>query len=548
MKVTDYLVGQLASKGVTDVFGIPGGVVLDLLYSFDRDKRIKPHLSYNEQAAAFEACGYAQVNHSLGVAYATRGPGFTNLITGIADAYADSIPVLFITSHSGKKIGHSQRFEKEQEMDTVSMVKHITKYARTVDENGEVCDAIQTACYEALHGRKGPVLLDVSSELWNQEININNIDQSPEEKYDLPIDKIINVLQDSKRPLILVGDGIRQANAVDQLLELCRHFEIPILSSRCGQDVASKSPYYYGYIGSHGIRYSNFIFSKADAVIAIGNRMGFPVESKSFIGALKNKKVIRFDIDDCELQRSIPNTESYKCDAIGLLTALNSAIDLKNDYSGWIQICDMIREELKTVDSNEAIEQLATLFNSLEKNVTICADVGNNEFWVSRAYVDSKTNNRILYSKSFGALGCGIPKAIGAALATKRPVLCVVGDQGFQLNVQELQFIADEALPVAIIVINNHSSGMIRSRQKSRYAGSYLHTTFNSGYGEPDIRKIAEAYGIQYIETANIKFPSISEISIDEEVDLTPNLPAGNECQNMVPILEDSLYKKLQNM
>lgn len=548
MKVSEYLVNYLIYKGVTDVFGIPGGVVLDLLYAFDGDSRITPHLSYHEQGAAFEACGYAQCEHRLGVAYATRGPGFTNLITGITDAYADSIPVLFITSHGGKGVGHARRFEKEQEMDTVSMVGHITKFAKTIDDVDEVCNAVQTACYEALNGRKGPVFLDFSAGLWNAEIEYNDdTHKETESIWCFPVGSIKDVLKKTKRPIILAGDGVRQAGAIKEFLLFCDKLKIPVLSSRCGQDVGAVSKNYYGYIGSHGIRYSNFILAKADVVIAIGNRFGFPLESKSFSRVLENKKIVRVDVDEKELDRSIPNTESYRCDLKALLGHLNGIDLIQGDFTAWIGVCDELKEVLWQEDRNDAIDKLVSIFSKIDENVLICSDVGNNEFWVSRAYVEAGIKNRNLYSKSFGVLGCGIPKAIGAAYATKNPVICIVGDQGFQMNLQELQMIAAERLPIAIIVINNRSSGMIRSREKMKYNGQFVHTTLESGYGFPCLEKLAEAYGIKYSKTFD-SFPSIVEIDIDEEIDLEPDLPVGKECQDMMPALSREKYEELQSL
>lgn len=548
MKVVEYLVDCLVLQGVTDVFGIPGGVVLDFLYALDRDRRINVHLSYHEQGAAFEACGYAQYQHKLGVAYATRGPGFTNLITGIADAYADSLPVLFITAHSGKTVGrHAQRFEKDQEMDTVSMVKHITKYSATVEDAAFACEAIQTALWCAMNGRKGPVFLDFFSGLWNEEIEISEITYKQEAMEILPVKQLAEALNQAKRPVLLAGDGIRQANAVQAFAEFCKKTTIPVLSSRCSQDVGAVSNNYYGYVGSHGIRYSNFIFAKADLIIALGNRLGFPLESKSFNKALENKKIIRIDTDSDELKRKIPNTKSFKCDVLAAITMLTKSCVSIGNYTTWLRICDVLKEKLKGFDTNEAVIQLAGIFKRLDPDITICCDVGNNEFWVSRAYVEAGIKNRILYSKSFGALGCGLPKAIGAALASHKPILCIVGDQGLQLNLQELQLVTEEKIPVCVLVINNYSSGMIRSKEKTKYGGHYLHTTLQSGYGLPDITAIAKAYNIQPLSEARA-YPSIVELFFDEDVELEPSLPIGRDLQDMTPALPLAFYQTLNEM
>ncbi len=544
MKVADYLVDYLITQGVTDVFGIPGGVVLEFLYALDKDSRINAHLSYHEQGAAFEACGYAQYEHKLGVAYATRGPGFTNLITAIADAYADSLPVLFITAHSGKTVGHEQRFEKDQELDSVSMVKDIVKYAATVDHTDFVCKAIQTACHCAVSGRKGPVLLDFSASLWGKDVD-KKADKKKEAKLEESVgEQILDSLQQAKRPIFLVGDGIRQANAVQAFTRLCKKLAVPVLSSRCSQDVGVISDYYYGYVGSHGIRYSNFIFAKADLVIALGNRLGFPLESRSFTKALANKKIIRIENDVKELQRKIPNTKSFYCDVGNAIERLTRSEFLLEDNSEWLGICATLKRELKTYDVNDVVDKLIYILKQIDPNTTICCDVGNNEFWVSRAYVEADIKNRILYSKSFGTLGCSLPKSIGVALASKKPVLCIVGDHGLQLNMQELQLIVQEQIPICVLVINNYSSGMIRDREKIKFAGHYVHTTLNSGYGTPDFFSVATAYKVPYEEEVKT-YPSIVELMVNEEIGLEPGLPAGRDCQDMEPYLERRLYDKL---
>ena len=564
MNVSEYFVDFLIEKGVTDVFGIPGGVILDLIYEFNKRTEIKAHLSYHEQAAAFEACGYSQCDYKLGGAYATRGPGFTNMITGIAEAFSESLPILFVTSHSGKIVGHSMRFEKEQEVDTASMVRHITKYAVAIDSIEEVVEEINKAYIIAMEGRKGPVLLDFSADLWNQKLNDHETENEviirkfKNDVLNEVIKDITKYLLNSQRPIILVGDGVRQAGATEMLKVFADDINVPVLSSRCSQDVGAQCNNYYGYIGSHGIRYSNFIFAKADLVIAIGNRLAFPITSKSFIKALANKRVLRIDVDSNELSRNIPNSVKYEIDAKVVLEELiNKPITVMN-HSQWIEVCNKLKFELKMFDLNLAIKNINCILNKVKSCQSICCDVGNNEFWVSRSYVESKIQNRIIYSKSFGALGCSIAKAIGAYYFTKKPVVCFIGDQGFQLNVQELQLIAQNQLPIYIIVLNNNSSGMIRSREKTRYGECYVHTTCQSGYSVPDIMGLAQAYGIQYCEYMNInedivtffgeKTPLIVEVKLGEEIDLEPNLPAGNDCENMSPEIPYLLYKELDKL
>lgn len=560
MTISEYLVDVLQGKGVTDIFGLPGGVVLDFLYAADRKNGMAVHLNYHEQGAAFAACGYAQANHQLGVAYATRGPGFTNLITGIADAYSDSIPVLFVTAHSGKAVGHKMRFEKDQELDTVSMVKHITKYAAVVDEEEAACEEIHKACEIAMNGRKGPVLLDFSDALWKKEVKEpkkRSMEKKTEIEYLSAVDKIIEALESAYRPVILLGDGVWQSGTAETAAAVSKKMNIPVLSSRCAQDAGAICENYYGYVGSHGIRYSNFIFSKADLVISLGNRLAFPADSVSYLGALENKKIIRIDVDRQELTRTIVHSSAYPCELNDVLAEL-----LKRDGNGanrdeWLEVCKNLKARLNEADTNEAVKIVEAILYTVKPDVTLVSDVGNNEFWVSRGYERAASKCRILYSKSFGALGCALGKAIGAYYAKKRPVICFIGDQGLQLNIQELQVIAQEKLPIAVVLLNNNSSGMIYDREKQRYKGHYVHTTRSSGYGNPDFERIVKGYGIDHVSwnggealksLKEIDGPIFIEIVLDEELGLEPGLPKGNPMQKMTPELENDLYLKLDSL
>lgn len=551
MKVAEYLVEALQKKNVTDVFGIPGGVVIDFLYALDNSS-ITPHLSYHEQAAALEACGYAQVNYSLAVAYATRGPGFTNLITGIAEAYAESLPVLFITGHSGRVVGHDQRFEKEQEMNTVQMVKHITKYAASIDSLEEVVKKIDEAIKIALSNRKGPVFLDFSASLWNKEIIINHARNTviePNNTIDTTF--IARLLEKSKRPLLLLGDGIKQAGIDEELVKELGEAVLPVLTSRGAQDLKDFFGNYYGYVGSHGIRYANTIFAKADLVLALGNRLAFPLESESFKKGLQNKAIIRFEIDESELKREPLNCTSIQCDvkqAVSILLPVLKAFDCTD----WLQACDSIKHELQGVDLNPSVMFLKRMFDKSDYSY-IVPDVGNNEFWASQAYESSMCNSRVLYSKSFGVLGCAICKAIGVHYQSGESVLVVTGDQGMQLNIQELQVISKEKLPIQIVIINNSASGMIKDREEKK--GYYIHTTLDSGYSNPDFESIAKAYGIDYskvsglgdVKESDTSSPMIIEYLADADR-LEPGILLGDAMDDMYPKIEESLLLKIRNM
>ena len=557
MTGAQYIVDCLIKRGVTDAFGIPGGVVLKLIYAMDERKdELMPHLSYHEQAAGFAACGYAQASGKLGVAYATRGPGFTNLISAIADAYYDSLPVLFITAHAAACPPEGMRVMADQEMDTCSMVRNITKEALRLDDKETFSEDFEKLCDIALEGRKGPVFLDVSTTVLNQEIPI--MYHETEQEMPLPLDDtaqkdIALSIRNAKRPVILVGDGISQAGARKLFAKFVRQTSIPVVSSRFSHDILGNNDMYYGYVGSHGMRIANFILSKADLIVSLGNRLHFPVASQTFGNIFSHARLIRCDIDKSEFIRDIPNSVCYQENAAVLLDKLTVAIPDYGQHKDWINVCDTLRRELMEEDLNEATRQISEILKRVSSDCSVVNDVGNNEFWVSRASVYIKGSHRTYYSKSFGALGCGLGKAIGVYYATRKPVLCFVGDQGLQINIQELQFIGQHKLPIMIVLINNSASGMIRDRELSYR--KFLHTTKNSGFGSPNYKSIAEAYDLNYyllneeVELDSLmsynNLPKLVEMCISEDLSLTPNLPKGAKCQDMQPALAKEKYEYL---
>jgi acetolactate synthase-1/2/3 large subunit len=564
MKVSEYIVDFLISKGVTDVFGLPGEVVLDLLDALNnRQNEISVHLNYHEQAAAFAACGYAQSSGKLGVAYSTKGPGLTNMITPITDAFCDSTPVLFITAHSHTNKSN-MRFEYNQEFDTIHMLSNVVKYATKITDLKDVCCELERSYCEATSGRKGPVFIDINSDILKSHIDIKSSKSYKQEKcnfdsYDKVVECLKTSLASAHRPILLIGDGINQSNTQKYLKDFAKNLKIPVLSSRFSQDIMPDSKYYYGFVGSHGTRYGNFILSKCDLLISLGNRLSYNANSNSFSAFVKHAKSVRIDIDTNEFSRDLPNTINLCADLKELMPLLakenwDDMIDEK-----WLDICDILKKTLFDCDMQYPVNIISNILKCATLGQVITSDVGNNEFWLSRAYAFALTPNRILFSKSFGALGCSLPKAIGAYHATHKKVLCFTGDQGLQINIQELQYISHTKIPIAIIIINNFSSGMICSKQKSDFGSRFVHTTLNSGYFAPDIKSIAKAFSIQYCSIKNEndtgylkllddKNPCIIEIMIDENIDISPKLSKNRLCQDFEPLLERNIFDYLDKL
>lgn len=556
MKACDYIVDVLVQQGTTDAFGIPGAVLLDLLYAMQRrSPEITPHLCYHEQGAGFAACGYAQVSGRLGVAYGTRGPGFTNLVTSIADAYADSIPVLFITAHTAAAPSSDMRILVNQEIDTCQMVAGITKYAKRVDTVEELVLGIHEACNMALEGRRGSVFLDIAAKLWNAEVPGMRLEEkrsSVSRVSEEDMAAIESAINASQRPIVLIGDGINQTDMSADLNALIDKWQIPVLSSRYAHHTIAKKSLYYGYIGCFGLRYANFILSKTDLIISLGNRLNFPLNSMSYGNLPQQAKFIRFDVDEAEFGRDIPNAINIHADLKDALEALNRHDWTVAEHRDWLKVCDTLRDELNDADMDDVPTKIAQLLKALPEGTSVINDVGNNEFWVSRACAYAGHAGKVLYSKNFATMGNALPKAIGAYYATRKPVVCFMGDQGFQLNSQELQMIAQNQLPILVVVMNNHISGMIRDKEKAKYE-NYLHSTKESGFAAPDLAKLAEAYGMNYScnladAEEQLKLPMLVEMNVDSEISLHPYLPIGNKTQEMMPMLEDSLYNKLNTL
>ncbi len=561
MTVAEYIVDELIKYDVMDAFGVPGGVILRILYAMQlRIPEMTPHLNYHEQMAGFAACGYAQAGNRLGVAYATRGPGITNMITCMAEAYQESLPVLFMTAyHNVNK--NEARFEYSQEVDLTESVSKFTKYAARIASMEELPSILQQACSSALTGRKGPVFLDFYAALLGKNItpilkrklltqqcmNINFGESENIVKY------IQKKVRDAKRPVILIGDGVRQVKNNTLFKNLISLIGVPVLSSRAAQDLCNQSELYFGYIGSHGTRYSNFIMSKSDLIIALGNRLAFPLGSESFLQIANHADIIRLDIDKKEFTRKIPNTVNFCIDLnsfVSYCATVQIALERKE---AWIEVCNELKSRLEDCDITMPVKKLIQYLQKEKAGRTYVCDVGNNEFWFARAFEKVRKSGVLLYSKSYGTLGAALGRAIGAYYASKKEVVCIMGDQGFQYNIQELQYIGYWKIPVKIIVLNNACSEMILDHERILFGDVFLHVTEKTGYGTPDFKSIAQAYNIPYIKELDTEnelpaAPFIYECYYHREKGLVPYLPKGNVCQNMAPIIDQKLYCYLQNL
>jgi len=529
-KVTDFITQELINRGITDIFGYPGGMVTHLMDSLSKHRsRIKAHLCYHEQAAAFAACGYAQISDKVGVAYATSGPGATNLITGIANAYFDSTPTLFITGQVNtyeSKGNLSARQKGFQETDIIAMVSSVTKYATCVRNASDIRYELEKALYLAKSDRPGPVLLDIPMDIQRAQVDVATLrgftpPETPCSKGNEAADTIRNALQCAKRPCVLVGAGVHIAGVADSVREWCGKVGLPVVSSMLAVDCNCEN--YYGFIGAYGHRAANYIVAKADLLISLGSRLDLRQTGANSAGFAANARLIRVDVDEGELTNVIKPDETPIVanlrDLLPQLLELQSA----HDYSDWLGVCDDIRGKLAESESksiqapNSIIRELSGL---IPANAVICTDVGQNQVWVAQSF-KTKANQRVLFSGGHGAMGYSLPAAIGAYYANaatrekQKPTFSFNGDGGFQMNSQELQFLAREQIPVKVIILNNSSLGMIRHFQEMYFDCNYAQTKAESGYTTPDFAKLASAYALDF---CRINSSSVGEVADNREL------------------------------
>lgn len=569
MKASDYIVEYLIGKGITNVFGYPGGMVTHLMDSFSKyEDKIKAHVMYHEQGASMAACGYAQTSGIPGVAYATSGPGATNMITGICNAYMDSIPTIFIT---GQVNSFEQRGELNvrqrgfQETDIVSMVSGITKYAARVNDAEKLKWHLDYAFYIANEGRKGPVLLDIAMDVTRANIEPDSIEgyEKFAEKKNLQQNELAQIerlIKEAKKPVFLLGNGLlKNARRENEWLLLLNESGIPVVSSMLAVDIKSRLKNYYGFIGAYGDRTANFVVAKSDLVIAIGARMDVRQVGAKRENFAPKSKLIRIDIDKAELEYKVHEVDEFGfcADAEDAFFAiLKIWSEQKKCCDQWIETCNEINNKLAGVDdrlNNHMIREISKL---IPDNTVITTDVGQNQVWVAQSF-EAKASQKILFSGGHGAMGYSLPAAIGACLASGNKVYSFNGDGGVQMNLQELQVLAREQLPVKVVIFNNNALGMIRHFQEMYFNDNYFQTVPLGGFDSPSFERVAKAYRLDYEkiekleEIKNLKNvlnndkPAIIEVKLSDKTYVFPKLEFGKPNQDQEPLLDRNLYHYL---
>ncbi|HEU7175707.1 TPA: acetolactate synthase large subunit [Streptococcus pneumoniae] len=550
---SDLVLETLRDLGADTIFGYPGGAVLpfyDAIYNF---KGIRHILGRHEQGCLHEAEGYAKSTGKLGVAVVTSGPGATNAITGIADAMSDSVPLLVFTGQVARAGIGKDAF---QEADIVGITMPITKYNYQVRETADIPRIITEAVHIATTGRPGPVVIDLPKDIsaletdfiYSPEVNLPSY-QPTLEPNDMQIKKILKQLSKAKKPVLLAGGGISYAEAATELNEFAERYQIPVVTSLLGQGtIATSHPLFLGMGGMHGSFAANIAMTEADFMISIGSRFDDRLTGNSKTFA-KNAKVAHIDIDPAEIGKIISADIPVVGDAKKALQMLLAEPTVHNNTEKWIEKVTKDKNRVRSYDKKErvvqpqaVIERIGELTNG---DAIVVTDVGQHQMWTAQ-YYPYQNERQLVTSGGLGTMGFGIPAAIGAKIANPdKEVVLFVGDGGFQMTNQELAILNIYKVPIKVVMLNNHSLGMVRQWQESFYEGRTSESVFDT---LPDFQLMAQAYGIknykfdnpetlaQDLEVITEDVPMLIEVDISRKEQVLPMVPAGKSNHEMLGV------------
>lgn len=504
----DAIIKCLEEEKVEYVFGYPG-VAICPFYNSILDSEIQTILIRTEQNAAHAASGYARVTGKVGVCAVTSGPGATNLITGVATAFADSIPLVCITGQVNSALLGSDVF---QEADITGAVESFVKYSYLVRRVSDIPRIMKEAFHIANTGRKGPVLIDIPIDIQNAELKkfvypdaISMRTYKPTVKGNMAqIKKVVAQLQGAKRPILCAGGGVILADAKKELQTFAENYEIPVVSTMMGIGVMpTEHPLYYGMVGNNGKACANRAMNEADLIIMVGARVADRAISQPDL-ITENKVLIHIDVDPAEIGKNVGPGVPLVGDAKHIFQDLLEQ-DLKCAHTEWISILDEYRVSMApkrtpNPDYVDPAEFIRKLSYAMEEDAVYVADVGQNQIWSCAYHVVKK--GQFLTSGGMGTMGYSIPAAMGAKLADRnRQVIAVCGDGSFQMSMMELATMSQYRIPAKIIVLRNNYLGMVREYQHYSYKDHYSVVDIS---GAPDLEKIAAAYGMKFLQLKNM--------------------------------------------
>lgn len=495
----EILIKSLLDEGVDTVFGYPGGAVLNIYdYLYKYKDKIKHYLSCHEQNAAHAADGYARSTGKVGVCIATSGPGATNLVTGIATAYMDSIPLVAITGNVSKDLLGKDSF---QEVDITGITMPITKHNFIVKDINNLQETIRKAFYIAREGRPGPVLIDIPKDITADKTEykeLESLEAEPKIKHvtESILAEVAKYINESSKPLIYAGGGVINANATEELINFAEKLNAPVATTlMCRGAIPSEHRLNTGMIGMHGSNASNILATKCDLIIALGARFSDRVISdREFIN---NAKIIQIDVDPAEVNKNV-KVDSFIIGDIKIV--LQKLIPLLNDKKNkeWLNTVEELKLLALTKSNRDYGEELTPkfLFETLSDmdngDFIIATEVGQHQMWTAQ-YFNFKTPRTLISSGGLGTMGFGLGAAIGAKVANPdKIVLNIAGDGSFGMNCNEFATAVKYNIPIKVIVMNNNALGMVRQWQSLFYEARYSQTTLDRA---TDFVKLAEAFG-----------------------------------------------------
>mgnify|MGYP006094651597 CR=1 FL=1 len=576
MNLSDYVLEFLKKKKIKNVFVLTGGAISFMIDSFSRVKNINYTCVAHEQAAAMMADAYSRIGPNLSCTMVTSGPGATNLITGIACSWFDSIPSLHITGqvNSYEKQGAQKGTKKTrqvgfQETDIVSITKPITKFSYQLKSPNEIRYVLEKACYLAQSGRPGPVVIDIPMNFQKAEININKLKKFTHPKLNFNknllkknIKKINLLLKKSSRPVFLLGGGIKIANVKKNIKGLLKKINIPAVSTWSGVDIMDHSnKNYIGNVGVYGSRAANFAVQNSDLLLCLGSRLDTRITGGVPSTFARNSKVISIDIDKNELskQRGLKLHLKINSDLSNFFQVFEKENKkLKYNNIPWLTKCNewkkkypMVKKEYyaqkKFVNSYVFINELSKVLN---KKSVVIADDGGHLTWAIQAF-KVKEGQKLFSAFGNSPMGYAFPASIGASIAqNKSKVICIDGDGSIQMNIQELQTVIFNKLPIKIIIMNNNGYGIIKQFQELYLNKRYEATTAATGVVNPDFKKVSKAYGISYTRISNHKNlknilnkllksnkAEFIDVLLKPDQKIIPKLQFGKPIEDLSPLL-----------
>lgn len=554
------LMDSLVRHNVKHIFGYPGGAILpiyDELYSWESKSLLRHILVRHEQAAAHAADAYSRTTGEIGVCFATSGPGATNLVSGIATAQIDSVPLIAITGQVGRAFIGTDAF---QEIDIFGITLPIVKHSYVVRDPRDISRIVAEAFYIAKNGRPGPVLIDFPKDVGLEKFVYKFVEPN---NINLPgcrallhssfqqINSAVKLIQKANQPLLYVGGGAIVSNAHDVISQLVNKYRIPITTTLMGKGVFDENAELsLGMLGMHGTAYANFAVSECDLLIALGARFDDRVTGKLDEFAC-NAQVIHVDIDPAEIgknripQVAIVGDIKEVCEE--LIIKLDE-ISLTDYPTSWLERIQAWKKEYPLIVPNNpqgiSPQETINTLNNYAKEAYFTTDVGQHQMWAAQ-FVKTMPR-RWVSSAGLGTMGFGLPAAIGAQIAhPNKSVVCISGDASFQMNLQELGTIAQYNLNIKIIVINNHWQGMVRQWQEAFYDGRYSHS--NMEQGAPKLKTLAQAYNIKAVEVTqsdevdqaikeimDYEGPVLADFQVLEEQNCYPMVAPGKSNSEMI--------------